>query len=629
MNRDSIDKKYQWDLSKIYESIDEFRKDVEFVKGKLGGFSKFEGIKYDENTLYEVIDLCMNTSRVLEKLMVYTNLLCDEDTGINKNQELKEAVNNLSSEYTKATYFIDTDILKLDYLDIEEMYKKNDKLLEYELYFKEIFRYKEHTLSNDEERLLSNLSLTFGNNYESYELLKDSDMIFPNFSVDMEDYELNNSNYSLYIESDDRDIRKGAFDTLYDTYKQYKNIFASLLTSNIKEEVSMAKIKKYDSAMDASMYRDELDRTIYNNLVFTVNDRMDVLHRYYDLKKKVLKIEELHLYDVYANLIKRDDFKYEFDDASKIVESAVSVLGDEYVDILKNGIKNRWIDVYPNRGKRTGGYSSGSYDTYPYILLNYQDKYDDMSTLAHELGHSIHSYYTRENNPYQYGHYSIFVAEVASTVNELLLAKHVIKNSNDKNEKLFILNRMMELFRATIYRQTMFSEFEKNVYEMIENGKAVTADILGDEYYRLNEIYFGKNVSIDDAIRYEWERIPHFYYNFYVYKYATGLSAACYIVTSLLDGKISSEDYINFLKCGKSKSPLDSLKVAGVDLSDKSVIESAIDMFDSTIKEFEELYFNDDADKLDDEVVINIFDNQDNTNDDEIIGSIVGDVLEF
>ena len=591
MDRNNIDKKYQWDLEKIYKTIDEFKNDILFVRGKLGEFSKFESIKYDENTLYDVIDLCMNVSRVLEKLEVYASLLCDEDTSINKNQELKEEVNNLCSEFSKATYFVDTDILKLNYDDIKEFYKKNDKLLEYELYFKEMFRYKEHTLSNDEEKLLANLSLTFGNNYESYELLKDSDMVFPNFCEDNKDYELNNSNYSLYIEDDNRDIRKSAFETLYETYKQYKNIFASLLTSNIKEDVSMAKIKKYNSSIEASLYRDELDLSIYNNLVDTVNERMGVLHKYYDLKKNVLNVDELHLYDVYANLIKMDDFKYRFDDACSIVKNALSVLGDEYVDILNKGINERWIDVYPNRGKRTGGYSSGSYDTNPYILLNYQDKYDDMSTLAHELGHSIHSYYTRHNNPYQYGHYSIFVAEVASTVNELLLAKYVIKNSKDKNEKLFILNRMMELFRATIYRQTMFAEFERNIYNMIEESKPVTADILSLEYYRLNEIYFGKNVFIDDSIRYEWERIPHFYYNFYVYKYATGLSAACYIVTSLLNGKITNEDYISFLKCGKSKSPLDSLKVAGVDLSDKAVISSAIDMFEDTIKEFNELYF--------------------------------------
>lgn len=591
MDRNSIDKKYQWDLSNIYSSIDEFREDIDFVNKKLPEFSKFEGIKYDERNLYEVMELCMSVSRILEKLQAYTSLLCDEDTSINKNQELKEEVTNLCSEYSKATYFVDTDILKLDYSYIEELYKKNEKLLDYELYFKEMFRYKEHTLSNEEEKLLANLSLTFGNNYESYELLKDSDMIFPNFCVDMEDYELNNSNYSLYIENDDRDIRKNAFETLYETYKQYKNIFASLLTSNIKEEVSMSKIKKYNSSIEASLYRDELDLSIYNNLVGTVNERISVLHKYYDLKKKILGVDELHLYDVYANLVKRDDFKYSFDKASEIVVDSLGVLGDEYVSILKEGLSSRWIDVYPNRGKRTGGYSSGSYDTNPYILLNYQDKYDDMSTLAHELGHSIHSYYTRHNNPYQYGHYSIFVAEVASTVNELLLAKHVIKNSNDKYEKLFILNRMMELFRATIYRQTMFAEFERNIYQMIEDSKPVTADILSDEYYRLNEIYFGKNVYVDDYVRYEWERIPHFFYNFYVYKYATGLSAACYIVNGLLDGKIKSEDYIEFLKCGKSKNPLDSLKLAGVDLSDKSVISSAIDMFEDVVNEFDKLYY--------------------------------------
>jgi len=591
MNRDSIDKKYQWDLSKIYKNIGEFRKDIDYVRNRLGEFSKFEGIKYDEDSLYEVLDLCMNVSRVLEKLSVYTSLLCDEDTSINKNQELKEEVNNLCSEYTKATYFIDTDILKLDYSYIEELYKKNEKLLEYELYLKEMFRYKEHTLSLEEEKLLADLSLSFGNNYESYELLKDSDMSFPNFCVDMEDYELDNSNYSIYIESDNREVRKNAFETLYETYKQYKNVYASLLTSNIKEEVSMAKIKKYNSSIEASMYRDELDLSIYNNLVNTINDRISVLHKYYDLKKKVLDISELHLYDVYANLIEMGNFNYPFDEACNIVQNALGVLGEEYISILKNGIKDRWIDVYPNKGKRTGGYSSGSYDTNPYILLNYQDKYDDMSTLAHELGHSMHSYYTRENNPYQYGHYSIFVAEVASTVNELLLAKYVIKNSNDKNEKLFILNRMMELFRATIYRQTMFAEFEKNIYQMIEESKPVTADILSEEYYRLNKRYFGENVCVDELIKYEWERIPHFYYNFYVYKYATGLSAACYIVDGLLDGKLNAEDYINFLKCGKSKSPLDSLKVAGVDLSDKSVIDSAISMFDSIIDEFNELYF--------------------------------------
>lgn len=587
-----IDERYKWDLSKIYNSIDDFRVDYNYVLEKLDSFSKYKDIKYDSSSLYELLELLMNVSRVLEKLEVYTSLLCDEDTGNNKNQELKEEVSNLCSKFSQTTYFIDTDILKMDYSDIEELYKKNSKLREFEIYLYNMFRYKCHTLSNDEEKLLANLSNAMGNNYDSYELLKDNDLVFPNFSVDMEDYELNNSNYSLYIESDNREIRKEAFNTLYDTYCQYKNIFASLLVSNIKEDVSMARIKKYNNTLEASMYSDDLSMSIYDNLVNTVNDKIDVIHKYYDLKKKVLGLDELHLYDVYANLIKGDSFTYEYDDAKEIVISALSVLGDEYISILKNGIEKRWVDVYPSKGKRTGGYSSGCYDTEPYILLNYQDKYDDMSTLAHELGHSMHSYYTRSNNSYQYGHYSIFVAEVASTVNELLLAKYILKNSTDKNEKLFILNRMMELFRATIYRQTMFAEFERNIYEMIEKDKAVTADVLSDEYYRLNEIYFGKNVVVDDKIRYEWERIPHFFYNFYVYKYATGLSAACYIVNSLLDGKITADDYISFLKCGKSKTPLESLKLTGVDLSDKSVISSAISMFNDTINEFNDLYFS-------------------------------------
>lgn len=591
MDREKIEERYKWDLSKIYSSIDDFRSDMQLVKDKMNDFSKYKDITYDENTLYEVISLYMETSRILNKLEVYTSLLSDEDTGINKNRELKEEVSNLSSELISKTYFIEPNILKIDYSLIEKYYEKNDKLLEYKRYLYKLYRYKEHTLSDSEEKLLANLSKVFGNNYETYELMKDSDMVFPNFVVDNKDYELNNSNYSIYIEDDNRDVRKAAFDTLYETFKQYKNVYGNLITSNIKEEVSISKIKKYKSALEAATYHDEIDESIYNNLIDVINDKIGVLHKYYDLKKKVLGLDELHLYDVYANLVLEDRKEYDFESSKGTVINALSILGDEYIDVLKKGIEDRWIDVYPNKRKRTGGYSSGCYDTNPYILLNYQDKYDDMSTMAHELGHSMHSYYTRNNNPYQYGHYSIFVAEVASTVNELILAKYVIKNSNNKNEKLFILNRLMELFRATIYRQTMFAEFEKKIYEMIEEDKPVSADTLSEEYYRLNEVYFGKNVVIDDYIKYEWARIPHFYYNFYVYKYATGLSAASYIVNGLLDGTIKKEDYINFLKCGDSKSPLESLKVAGVDLSKKEVLISATEMFNSVIDEFREIYF--------------------------------------
>lgn len=592
MDREKIDERYKWDLSKIYDSVDKFNEDMKKVKDTLGEFDHYKNVTYDENNLYELLSLYMSVRRKLSKLEVYTSLLCDEDMSISKNRELKESVNNIDSSYTKATYFIKPSILKLDYQEIINFMEKNNKLKEFKRYFELLFRYKMHTLTDDEEKLLANLSKIFNNNYETYELMKDSDMTFPNFFVNGKEYELDNSKYGVYMEDNDRMVRETAFTTLYKMYKQYRNVYANLLISHVKEYSSIVKIKKFSSSIEASLFDDELELSIYNNLIDVVNNKIGILHKYYKLKKDVLNLPELHLYDVYVNLVSDNNNTYKFDDSKETVINALSILGEDYINILKKGIKDRWIDVYPNRGKRTGGYSSGCYDTNPYILLNYQDKYDDMSTLAHELGHSMHSYYTIKNNPFQYGHYSIFVAEVASTVNELLLAKYIIKNSTNKNEKLFILNRIMELFRATFYRQAMFSEFEKKVYSMIEEEKAISVDILCDEYYKLNKFYFGDNVYVDEDIKYEWERIPHFYYNFYVYKYATGLSVASYIVNGLLEGKITSNQYISFLKCGNSVSPLDSLKVAGVDLSNSKVFEEAVSMFDQTIEEFRKIYFD-------------------------------------
>ncbi len=590
MERKDIKEIYKWDLDKIYATIDDYKRDVLKVKNNISKFAKYENIEYDENSLFSLLELLMATNRTLEKLESYVSLLCDEDTRINGNQALKEEVDNLYSDYIKSTYFVDTSILKLDYSKVELFMKKNTKLEDYRIYLEDMFRYKPHILSDTEEKLLANLSKSLGHNYDTYELLKDSDLSFPSFRVDGKVYPLDGSKYSLYIEDSNQTIRKKAFKNLYKTYKQYKNTFANLIVSNVKEEEELARIRKYNGAIEESMFRDELNIAIHDNLLNVIHEKMGYLHDYYLLKKEVLKLNELHLYDVYANLVADDKFKYPFDKAKEIVIKALSVLGEDYIKVLKQGLTDRWIDVYPNKGKRTGGYSGGAYDTAPYILLNYQDKYDDMSTLAHELGHSMHSYYARNNNPYQYGNYSIFVAEVASTVNELLLAKYVINNSNDRKEKLFIINRMLELFRATIYRQTMFSEFERIIYKKIGDSEPLTADILSDIYYKLNEEYFGKNVVIDDEIRYEWERIPHFYYSFYVYKYATGLSAAASIVTRLLDGTLEVNKYIDFLKCGRSKNPIDSLKIAGVDLTDKKVIESATEMFGDLIEEFKKTY---------------------------------------
>lgn len=594
MDRCDVLEKDTWDLRVIYDETDKFNSDYEEVRNLINDIKKYENTMLNSaKEFYETLNSYYSVSRRLEKLYCYANLLFDTDTSDNVSQSLKGKVTNLYALLEKNSYFIVPNILKLEYSDIERFYKEVPELNEYEIALREEFRFKEHTLSDNEEKLLSSLGKMLGNNYDTYELFKDCDLSFGDITLeDGSKVTINNSNYSLYIENKNREIRRDTFVTLYKTYKQYKNTFASLISNNINEDISISKIKKYNSAIECSLYKDEIDLSVYDNLISSVNDGLSILYKYYDIKKKVLGVSELHLYDVYVSMLKEYNKEYKYDDAVEIVKRALGVLGEDYIKVIDDGIKKRWIDVYPTKNKRTGGYSSGGYDTYPYILLNYQDKYNDMSTLAHELGHSMHSYYARSNNSYIYGDYSIFVAEVASTVNELLLAKYMLKNSSSKEEKLYILNKLMELFRATIFRQTMFAEFERDIYNLSENDEVLTADKLCDMYYLLNKKYFGDNVVIDDEIRYEWERIPHFYYNFYVYKYATGLSYACNIVNNILSGKENVvKNYINFLKCGRTKNPRDSLLVAGVDITKKEVVDNAIKMFDDILNEFNLLYF--------------------------------------
>lgn len=592
MDREQIDKCYKWDLTQIFESIDEFEKKYNEVKEKISTFKKYESTMGENATsFYETLNTYYEILRELEKLYVYTSMQFDTDTSNNNSQNLKLRVSNLYDELSSASFFVTPTILKKDYKEIEEYYNEEPKLLEYEILLKREFRYKEHILSDEEEKLLSNITKAFGNDYQTYSLLKDSDLTFDNIKDEEgNEVELTSSSYSIYVESKNREVRKNAFQTLYKTYKQFSNTFASIISGAVKENVTIAKLRKYKSAREYYLYHDELDTTIYDNLIETVNNNMKVLYKYYNLKKDLLNLDELHLYDIYTPIVKDFDKKYTFDEAKELVLKSVSILGSDYVSILKQGYEKNWVDIYPNKAKRTGAYSGGCYDTEPYMLLNYQDKYNDVSTLAHESGHSMHSYYARHNNNYLYGDYAIFVAEVASTVNELLLSKYMLKNSNDNKEKMFILNNLMDLFKGTIYRQTMFAEFEKSIYEDTENDIPLTSDYLNNKYYELNKKYFGSNVIVDEEIKYEWTRIPHFFYNFYVYKYATGLSAACHIVNNILEGKENAvEDYKKFLSCGSTLNPIDSLKLAGVDLNKKEVVESAIKMFDETINEFIEL----------------------------------------
>ena len=591
-DRKDIDKKYTWNLDVIYSNTTEFNKDYDLVLDKINSLKKYENIMMDNSdNFYDSIRLSFEIERLIDKLYCYANLSFDLDTSNNDKQELCEKVSNLRSKYSENSYFIVPSILKQDYSVIEKYMKENPLIKDYEISIKEIYRYKEHTLSDAEERLLSSIGKMVGNCYGTYELFKDCDMSFD--SIEDENgkkVELNNSNYSLYIESKDRRVRKDTFNTLYKEYKKYTNTFASLISSNMKELSTLAKINKYNSAIEMSLFADDVDIKVYNNLIDSVHKHINYIYDYYKLKKDILNLDDIHLYDVYVPIDNSLDKKYNYEEAKEVILKVLEVFGDEYINKVKEALDNRWIDVYPTKNKRTGGYSSGSYDTYPYILLNYQDKYNDMSTLIHEMGHSMHSYYSRNYNDYQNSEYRIFVAEVASTVNELLLSHYLLDHSSDVEEKKYILNNLMELYRATIYRQTMFAEFERDISNIVDNDGALTADKLSNMYFDLNKFYFGDGVVVDDEIRYEWERIPHFYYDFYVYKYATGLSAATAIVKGILDKKENAvENYIDFLKCGSRLSPIESLKVAGVDLTNSGVVDTALDEFKNILDMYKEL----------------------------------------
>ena len=590
-DRKDIDKKYTWNLDVIYSDFECFDKDYNKAKKMIKRLKNYDKkMILDSDSFYETIKLYFDIDRIVSKLSVYTSLSFDLNTSNNNKQELCEKISNLRSDFNTNSYFIVPSILKLNSKTLKKFYKENIKLNDYKFYINEVYRYNKHILSDSEEKILSGISKIIGSSYDTYELFKDCDMSFDEI-IDENGRKvyLTNSNYSLFIESKDRNVRERAFNTLYSEYKKYSNTFASLISTNMKELSTLAKLQKYDSAIQMSLFADDVDISVYDNLIDSVHEKINYIYEYYDLKKKILGLDELHLYDVYVPIVEEFDKKYNYEEAKEIILKVLSVFGDEYINKVKEGLDSRWIDVYPTKNKRTGGYSGGSYDTYPYILLNYQDKYNDMSTLIHEMGHSMHSYYSRSYNNYQDSEYRIFVAEVASTVNELLLSYYMLDNSNSREERLFILNNLMELYRATIYRQTMFAEFEKKISGMIDNDEALTADKLCNMYYDLNKFYFGNTVVVDDYIRYEWERIPHFYYEFYVYKYATGLSAATIIVKNILSHKDGAVDgYIEFLKCGSKKNPIQSLKLAGVDLTKKEVVTSALDEFKNILDMYKE-----------------------------------------
>ena len=587
--RREVPKEFQWNLERIFKTDEEFQKEIEAVRKQIDEFAKLEGHTTESaKTFYRSITAGNEIERRLNKLYTYASMKSDEDVANTENQAKKEQVVNLYNYASSKMYFQTPELLNTEKEVIESFYQAEPKLLEHKTNIEEVYRYKPHTLPKEEEKLLSNLSSAFGNDETTYGYLTDSDLDFGTIHDENGvEVPLTDTNFSIYIKSPKREVRKEAFERLYEVYKQFQNTITATFNGAIKQNVAMAHIKHYKTSFEAALFGDELDPKVYDTLVSSVRNHLDVLHDYYRLRKEVLNLKELHLYDVYTNLVPDTDTKYPFETASRLVLDALKPLGDAYINDLKQAFTEGWIDIYPNKNKRGGAYSSGSYDTMPYVLLNYQDKLDDVSTLAHELGHSMHSFYTRKNQPYQYGDYPIFVAEVASTVNELLLAKHMLKVSTNKNERLAILNQLLELFKGTIYRQVMFAEFEKYAYDLVEQDEVITPDKLCKKYYELNQDYFGSDVVVDKEIAYEWEKVPHFYYHFYVYKYATGISAACHIVEGILSGDEAKRDaYLKMLANGCRENPLNTLKIAGVDMTDKEIYESAIRMFADTIEEF-------------------------------------------
>ena len=591
--RCEIEDKYKWDLTKIYKDEKEWQKDFDDAKEEILKATSYKNsFLINGKKLYEYLKYDEEVSRKLEKIYYYAHLNHDADTLDEKYKVMTNKVSDLFTKYNELSSFVVPEILKLDEKKLASFYEDEKKLEDYRFSIENIYRFKNHTLDEEKEKMLSNLSKCLSNPEETYEALTDSDFEYDYITDEKGNkVKFNESNYSLFIKSKDRSVRKKAFEMLHNKYKKYIRTITSTYKGEVETNVVLAKIRNYDSAISASLYSDNVSQDIYNNLIKVVNDNMDVLYKYYDLKKEILSLNRLHMYDTYVEIINKVSKKYTFDEANEIVMEALSILGDKYIKNLKKAFDEKWIDIYHSKGKRSGAYSSGNFDVNPYVLLNFEGTLNDVSTLAHELGHSMHTYLSCKNNPYQYSSYEIFVAEVASTVNELLLANYMLKSSKNKEEKLAIINHILDLYKATLYRQTMFAEFEKETHKLREKGEVLTSDLLSNTYYNLVKKYFGPNVLCDDLIKYEWARIPHFYYNFYVYKYATGISAASYIVDGILNNKEGAlENYIKFLKLGGSMYPLDELKIAGVNLNSKSVILSAIKTFEKYLKEFKDIY---------------------------------------
>lgn len=601
--RKDIPDKYKWKLEKMFPDEALWEKQYENSLKLAEDFTKYSGrLTSSAKTLYEALSERDAVWQSIEKVFVYARMRRDEDNSAAKYQQMTGRAGSLMAKASALMSFFTPELLSapeeliLSYLKDEPLLKQYDFLL------REILREKAHVLSPQEESLLASLSEVLGASGEIFGMLNDADMKFGEIEDDKGSLtSLTHGNYLNFMEEGSRAVRKAAFEKMYKAYIEHINTISTAYNYNVKTDCITAKLRKYPSALEASLFGDEVPKEVYENLISEVHKGLPHLYRYMSLRKRLLSLDELHMYDIYATLIKLpDERKYSFEAACEIMYKALLPLGGDYVKAVKEGVEAGWIDVFENEGKTSGAYSFGSYDSMPYILLNFQGRLKDIFTLVHEMGHSMHSYYTRAAQPFTYGDHSIFTAETASTVNENLLIKNLLSEEdkklaeNPKDEsalamKKYLLNLYIEEFRSTVFRQTMFAEFEKLTHEEAEKGNELTSEAMCELYGKLNSLYFGPDVAIDEEISYEWARIPHFYRAFYVYKYATGYSAAAAISERILKKEGAAKDYRSFLESGSNGAPIELLKLAGVDMAKPDAIKSGMELFGSLVAELEGL----------------------------------------
>ena len=580
--------KYTWDLTDIFKTEDEFEEEVRKLQEKLEQIKGYQGkLKESSKIIYNCYNLYEKALENYEKIYGYGMLKFHLDMAESNNIKLYKKCEGIGTEFEKVTSFITPEITEIDTDTLLKYIEENNNLKRYERELREIIRDKAHILSKEEENILANYSEVFAASENTFDILTNTEFHFGSIiNEDGTEVEMTDSNYTVFLKSKNDNIRKQAFDLMYAKYKEFLNTIGELYIAKVKEDTITAKLRKYSSSLEKAVEHDDSNLKVYNSLIDAIHQEIKINHEFIKLKKELLKKENMHIYDLYVNPIEVEDDDISFEDAKYEVLNALNVLGEEYIRKLKEAFDNRWIDVYPGDNKRGGAYSIGIYGVHPYVLDNFVNKKRDISTIAHELGHSMHSYYSNKTQNVIDSNYTIMVAEIASTTNEILLAKYQIENENNKIKKAEIIYELLEMIRATLFRQAMFAEFEKQVHEKIEDGVVLSADDLSNIYYELNQEYFGKDCVIDEEIKYEWARIPHFYTPFYVYKYATGVSAAIMIATNILTKKEGyTEKYIEMLKQGCTKKSVDLLKMVDVDLEDINTYKGAISFYKELIDE--------------------------------------------